>query len=142
MNQRTQLYEISIDGFSFWCRCRSHAMELKKRWKREPDGEPQKASVRRAENGNLLIRINGKRPLRQLERILRIHGPTETAEKEFVFQFLGAWNLMQEKPENVGALTSAPLVTDGVNVWGFMDYQIRSFLTELAEGKTVEWQKG
>lgn len=105
--------------------------------------EKQKVCVsRRAENGNLRMRLNGKRALRQLERILRIHGPSEVAEHEFIFQFLGPWNLITEKPENVGALTSAPLVTDGVNVWGFMDYQLVSFLTELAEGKTVEWQNG
>lgn len=46
------------------------------------------------------------------------------------------------KPEDCGALTSAPLITDGKDVWGYMDYQVKSFLTELAEGREIVWQKG
>ena len=46
------------------------------------------------------------------------------------------------KPEDCGALTSAPLITDGKDVWGYMDYQVKSFLTELAEGREVVWPKG
>ena len=48
----------------------------------------------------------------------------------------------QTSPASVGALTSAPLITDGIKVWGFMNYQIESFLQRLADGKDVIWQKG
>jgi hypothetical protein len=45
-------------------------------------------------------------------------------------------------PEDCGALTAAPLITDGKDVWGYMDYQVKSFLVELAEGREIIWQKG
>lgn len=98
--------------------------------------------VIRSQNGNLVMRMNTKTGTRRLKTILKRHGATVTAEIQFVYEFLAAYNLRTVKPEQVGALTSAPLITNGANVWGFMDYQIRSFLTELAEGKAVEWQNG
>ena len=48
----------------------------------------------------------------------------------------------QTSPASVGAFTSAPLITDGINIWGYMDYQVSSFLERLADGKDVIWQKG
>jgi hypothetical protein len=48
----------------------------------------------------------------------------------------------QVAPEEVGALTSAPIISDGENVYGYMDYAIKSFLEELANGETITWQKG
>ena len=48
----------------------------------------------------------------------------------------------QVAPEDVGALTGAPLISDGENVYGYMNYAISNFLEELANGKTVVWQKG
>lgn len=48
----------------------------------------------------------------------------------------------QVAPEEVGALTGAPLISDGENIYGFMDYQVRNFLDELANGATITWQKG
>ena len=50
---------------------------------------------------------------------------------------------VQVKPEDVGALTSAPLVQNAKGeVFGFMAYQAQSFLEELIAGHSVEWQKG
>ena len=48
----------------------------------------------------------------------------------------------QVAPEEVGALTSAPIISDGENVYGYMDYQILNFLDELAAGKEIIWKKG
>ena len=48
----------------------------------------------------------------------------------------------QVAPEEIGALTSAPIISDGENVYGYMDYQINNFLEELATGQTIIWQKG
>ncbi len=45
-------------------------------------------------------------------------------------------------PEVCGALTDAPLITDGSDVWGYMDYQVNSFLEQLALGNPIIWQKG
>ena len=51
-------------------------------------------------------------------------------------------HLRQVTPEECGALTDAPLITDGKTVWGYMDYQVKSFLKELLEGREIVWQKG
>jgi len=47
-------------------------------------------------------------------------------------------------PEEIGALTSAPILGlrdelgEPIAAWGFMDYQVRSFLTDLIEnGRAV-----
>lgn len=47
----------------------------------------------------------------------------------------------QVTPKTVGALTNAPMISDGENVFGFMDYQIENFLDSLIEEKEVVWQK-
>lgn len=46
------------------------------------------------------------------------------------------------KPEDIGALTSAPCISDGENVYGYMDYAVSSFLQELSSGRAVTWTKG
>jgi hypothetical protein len=61
-------------------------------------------------------------------------------ESEFIANFLV--NYEQVAPEDVGALTSAPIISDGENIYGYMDYQIKNFLEELTAGKTIFWQKG
>lgn len=48
----------------------------------------------------------------------------------------------QVTPEEIGALTDAPIITDGTYFYGYMDYQIKSFMEELAQGRSVIWQKG
>jgi hypothetical protein len=48
----------------------------------------------------------------------------------------------QTSPASVGALTSAPLITDGIDVWGFMDYQVTDFLGMLEAGHSVIFVKG
>ncbi len=41
-----------------------------------------------------------------------------------------------------GHLTDAPMITDGIADFAFMDYQVTDFLGELAAGREVVWQKG
>jgi hypothetical protein len=48
----------------------------------------------------------------------------------------------QVSPEEIAALTNAPLISDGSNIYGYMDYQINNFVELLADGKTIIWQKG
>lgn len=53
------------------------------------------------------------------------------------------WRYKEIKPEDVGALTDAPMMQDREgNVWAFMDYQVTSFLEELAAGRPVVWTHG
>lgn len=62
-------------------------------------------------------------------------------ESAFICDYLpNPWQ--QVKPEDVGALTSAPLISNGINVYGFMNYQIENFLALLSTGATITWQKG
>ena len=39
-------------------------------------------------------------------------------------------------------LTDAPGISDGNNIYAYLDYQIKDFLGELAKGETIEWIKG
>lgn len=70
------------------------------------------------------------------------------AESIFISECLGENNTSNQKeysqvaPEEVRGLTSAPIISDGDNVYGYMDYQIKNFLEELVAGKTIVWQKG
>lgn len=63
-------------------------------------------------------------------------------ESLFIEEWLSPLGYYEIGPEEVGALTSAPLIRKGDDVWGYMDYQILSFLEQLKSGKSVIWQKG
>jgi len=76
-------------------------------------------------------------------RALRCRASSEiTAEGTFIVEILGPLGFEQVAPEDVGALTSAPIISNGTDIYGYMDYQIRNFLEELANGKTVTWIHG
>jgi hypothetical protein len=84
---------------------------------------------------------------KRIKKIIKFSGHTYASEAWFLADELqcrinGAQRYQQTAPCSIGALTSAPVITDGVNVWGYMSYQVSSFLEELAKGETVCWQKG
>ena len=92
-------------------------------------------------NGNLEMTADVL--MREYIRELRRRASSEiTAEGTFIVEILGPLGFEQVAPEDVGALTSAPIISNGTDIWGFMDYQIRNFLEELANGKTVTWIHG
>jgi hypothetical protein len=68
------------------------------------------------------------------------HDGTYVAEALFIEKMLPDY--VQTTPEAVGALTSAPIIQKGEDVWGYMDYQVYSFIEQLLAGNTVVWQKG
>ena len=45
-------------------------------------------------------------------------------------------------PESCGALTAATLISDGENIYGDMEYAVRSFIADLTAGREVFWTKG
>lgn len=61
------------------------------------------------------------------------------AESKFISEFLREYT--QVSPEDIGALTSAPLIMKGEDAWGYMDYAIFYFLEELLNGYDVIWTK-
>ena len=69
-------------------------------------------------------------------------------ESEFISNFLGGdpmgngISYEQVSPESCRALTLAPLISDGDNIFGYMDYQAKNFLELLAVGKSVIWRWG
>jgi hypothetical protein len=93
-------------------------------------------------SGNLILTAD----LHEAPRLRRLgRGRPETwiAEAAFIRDHLVPQGFAQLKPEDVGALTSAPLVQNAKGeVFGFMAYQVQSFLEELIAGHSVEWQKG
>jgi hypothetical protein len=98
-------------------------------------------------NGNLMMSADScdRMAIRQL---LDNSCSVIDAEERFISELLPGYakeigmQFTQVRPENVGALTSAPLISDGTNVYGYMDYQVLNFLDELMEGNTIVWQKG
>lgn len=40
------------------------------------------------------------------------------------------------------ACCTAPAISYGEEIYGYMDYQVKSFLEELAAGREVVWKKG
>lgn len=93
------------------------------------------------ENGNLQM-IVSESERKQIKRINRGLLKLSVSESIFIKLYLKPFGFNEIKPEDCGALTNAPLITDKrKNVWGFMDYQVTSFLEELAAGKEVIWQR-
>ena len=98
-------------------------------------------------NGNLTMTANVR--TRETIKQIRASATSEiSAESLFISEVLDGYSreqgmtFEQVAPEEVGALTSAPIISDGENIYGYMDYAINNFLEELADGKTVVWQKG
>lgn len=104
--------------------------------------------IEKDKNGNLVMKPNGDISYVIRNRFQPMQA--EESEQRFIKARLGTVcmkageivHFTSIKPEECGALTSAPLITDGKDVWGFMDYQVKSFLQELAEGREIVWQKG
>lgn len=95
--------------------------------------------IKRCDNGNLRMSLD----VMDVETVHNIQEPhTIAAEGTFIQEILGPLGYTEILPEHCGALTSVPLITDGKDVWGFMDYQIKSFIEELLDGKEIVWQKG
>jgi hypothetical protein len=107
-------------------------------------------TITKLPNGNLQMVANDhdKGVLRNLREYMA--ASEVEAEQLFVSELLNGYasdngivaNFEMVLPEDVGALTDAPLITDGTDVWGYMDYQIKNFLEELIGGNTIEWIKG
>ena len=98
-------------------------------------------------NGNLTMTANVR--TRETIKQLREQSTSEiSAESLFISEVLDGYareqgmTFEQVAPEEVGALTSAPIISDGENVYGYMSYQVSNFLEELANGGTAIWQKG
>jgi hypothetical protein len=93
-------------------------------------------------HGNLVLTVHASEAPR-LRRLGRGHPETCVAETALIRDYLRPQGFREVKPEDVGALTSAPLVVDSRGeVFGFMGYQVLSFLEELIAGRSVEWQRG
>ena len=67
----------------------------------------------------------------------------EATENWFIETFLMPLGYQQVKPEDVGALTSAPLIQPVISheVYGFMDYAVVAFLEMLVKGEETIWTK-
>lgn len=65
-----------------------------------------------------------------------------SAEDEFLEEAIYPLGFEWVRPEDVGALTKAPLIGMDDEVWGYMDYQIKSFIEDLMQGKPAFWTRG
>ena len=94
-------------------------------------------------NGCLILTADSQ-DRKAIRQIMREHGTTNQAEAEALESLLTNSELDWIAPEEIGALTSAPILGlrdangEPEAAWGFMDYQVRSFLQDLAKnGKAV-----
>lgn len=91
-------------------------------------------------NGNLRMRCDDVNERADIREMREKCSSVISAEGQFICDLLPGFTQVQ--PEDVGALTSAPLIQKGDDVWGFMDYQILDLLEELSSGNEVRWIKG
>jgi hypothetical protein len=95
-------------------------------------------------NGCLIITCNPEESA-MIQELANTEGEyTATAECDALESLLANSELDWIAPEEIGALTGAPILGfrdesgEPTAAWGFMDYALRSFLTDLAEnGKAV-----
>ena len=97
--------------------------------------------ITRLSNGNLAMSVADDMPRFQQD-FAPVNLKTSRIESVFITRYLVPLGFKEIKPEECGALTDAPLITDGQDVWGYMSYQVSAFLEHLAAGRTVIWQKG
>lgn len=85
--------------------------------------------------GNLVMvpDVNDAQDLRELK-------DKQATETEEAWLIENGFDLVL--PEEIGALTSAPIVSYNGEIYAYMDYQVKSFLEEMAEGREVTWVKG
>ena len=103
-------------------------------------------TIIREKNGNLSMTA-GKSERWQIPYLRKNATSEIAAESQFISEYLhnpmgDGVSYTQIAPEEVGALTAAPIISDGENIWGFMRYAVDNFLEELAAGRTVTWQRG
>ena len=104
-------------------------------------------NIRKLPNGNLAMEAdcNEREDIKRLlaDKVLTMISMEAIFIAENLIDPMGdGVDYQQVQPEEVGALTGAAIISDGDNVWGYMDYQVKNFLDELAEGREVVWQKG
>ncbi len=96
-------------------------------------------NVTQLPNGNLKITADEK----EQKRLKRwTWKATPDTEAKFIRIFLNPLGFFQIKAEDCGALTGAVLIQKNEDVWGDMNYQVRSFIEDLANGESVTWFKG
>lgn len=98
-------------------------------------------------NGNLEMFCSDKKEQTRIKRQFGEQMGTIQSEEEFIREYLEPLGYKQIQPVECGALTSAILITkiagnETGDVWGGMDYQIKSFIETLANGDVVIWTKG
>jgi hypothetical protein len=105
--------------------------------------------IRKDRNGNLEMTADVNEQEDIQHRLSHPEGLTMISlEASFISDFLSddpmgdGISYEQVPPAEVGALTGAPLISDGNNIYGYMEYQVNNFLENLATGRTVIWKKG
>lgn len=96
--------------------------------------------IKNLPNGHLKISISDELERRAISRMR--DKQSSKCESRFIKRFLRVHGFKEIKPEDCGALTSAPLIQRGNEVYGFMDYAVCSFIEQLVKHKEIVWQAG
>ncbi len=78
--------------------------------------------------------------MRELEQQPGFH--SDDTLHEILDDYVARWGMEWIRPEDIEALTSAPLLGLGLQVWGFMDYAIESVQGRLLETGLASWVEG
>lgn len=94
-------------------------------------------------NGNLQIMVDDTNELQEIKEAVA-SGDQSDASMYDAFESLVAIGYQWISPEDIGALTDAPILANGslddprVKIWWYPDYQVKSPLEDIAEtGKTI-----
>jgi hypothetical protein len=91
------------------------------------------------EYGNLVISLTeeGKSII---DEVIALGGSDEQLFIDLIeYQLSNGYSLV--KPEDVGALTSSLLLSDGVSIWYYNYYAVVSYLADLKNYGSVVWTK-
>jgi hypothetical protein len=98
-------------------------------------------------NGNLTL-VADYEDKANIKDIMKEHGESLLAEYEALEYFLCNSEYSWIDPCEIGALTAAPIIgtrdQEGnvIDAWGYMDYQIRSFIQDFLEKGEATFIKG
>lgn len=97
--------------------------------------------INRLPNGNLEMSLNFAERAYWAEQ--KDSSDYESELENAFIEELSGEGFYRAWPEDFGCLTDAPMIqnSDG-EVWGYMNYAVRSFMEELINGESVVWQRG
>lgn len=98
--------------------------------------------IREKDDGDLVMSLDTEEEKVACWNLLIMSPNDGVAEEEFLEKFVIEQDYRRVNPEDVAALTDAPIIEKEGRIWGYMDYEKHRFVRQLAKGRPVIWRKG